>query len=62
MNVLSHHNQEIQIAALYAGKNGRRLIERAPGIFQSVRENIEEVMWEKYPTVMLNYLSILDDY
>lgn len=45
-----------RIAALYAGKNGRRLIERAPGIFQSVRENIEEVMWEKYPTVMLNYL------
>ena len=44
-----------RIAALYAGKNGRRLIERARNI-QSVRENIEEVMWEKYPTVMLNYL------
>ena len=45
-----------KIAAMYAGKNGRRLMEQAPGIFQDIRENIDEVMWEEYPTVVLNYL------
>ena len=48
-----------KIAGLYAGENGRSMIEQAPEVFEGLRENIEGCIWENHLMALINYLSFL---
>lgn len=48
-----------KVASLYAGENGRRVMEQAPEIFEEVREAIWPYIWDKYIMALLNHLYFL---
>lgn len=45
-----------RIAQLYAGEHGKAMLEQAPKVYEKLKESIQELVWEKYISVLLKDL------